>query len=386
MNHSYFSRIASEIHRVAPFTSDQNFAENCITGRYLQEDLPRLLRPYAQELSVVFEDFLIEKKALGDITPFFRIAYGANYYKSNAATLIMNVYPAFIKASLAHDPLADETIDIFSIKEDFVGSDYFSEDSFFNQKSFLYRINGEIRGDEFLSLCAKNHAIKATISEIIRVDDVEALIFCLENDPFKSKLAGTRLNKILTGIEVSPESKCFQKIFKPKSDSPYSYLTALLNCGKNTSIQTVNNLYKSSMAKVVGQDYIFSKLVEWCDSEAERLIFKKLIQDGADWYCGFKQVIGGHHHIYSAKQSVLSQREKMDELVKKIPNILSSHALHEKRGLACLINSFGFEDWQPSVKTASDAERLYKLTSDTRYLALCSNKVKRNNISKDLDI
>ncbi len=386
MNHPYFSRIASEIHKVAPFTSEQNFAQTCMNATYAQKDLPRLLRPYAQELAVVFEDFINEKKVLAEITPFFSIAYGTNYYKSDVASLIMNVYPAFIKASLAHDELADETIDIFSIKEDFVGSDYFSGDSFFNQKSFLYKMNGTIRDDEFLKLCANSYAIKATISEIIRVDDVEALSFCLENEPFKSKLRGTRLNKVLIGVEVSPESRCFQKIFNPKSNSPYSYLTALLNCGKSTPIDTLNSLYKPNMAKVVGQDFIFSKLVEWCDSEVERLIFKKLIQDSADWYCGFKQVLGGHHHIYSAKKSALSQREKMDELVKKIPNILASHALHKERGLACLIECFEFEEWQPSIKTASDAERFYKLTSDTRYLSMCSNKVKRNNISKDLDI
>jgi hypothetical protein len=333
-----------------------------------------------------FDDFLTARVRRYDIGNVLKEIYGSMYYSKLEARAFNSLYPAFLMASLSIDEYAEETIELCNIVYNFDNKKIFGPESIYQKQCYIFDSSGKPRSKEFLEECAQKYNISTLLETIFSIDDAKALDYVLNNPPFKDKLTGSRFNKAVKHIDIPPMSECYKRIYGELVETPFVYLQKLLNVGDNTTLEDLDKVYKPELSPVVGHEFLFHRIVYKAQSPAQIELFSRLIRDGADWYCGFKQAQLGHHAVYSHKDSKLSEKEKFDDLIASSSKLWGNGRTLQISGVAALMKSFSVDELKHSIRSATDAKRLYIMTNNMEYLSLCSNKEKRNILNEDLGL
>ena len=224
------------------------------------------------------------------------------------------------------------------------------------------------------------------LSEIIRTDDVKALEFIKTDARFSSLVKGGRLMTKVKYFDVAPTSNCYRLLYPELEETPFSYLQKLINVGPNTTLEDLDRFYKPEMAKVVGHEFFYHRIQSQAGSPADRELFARLVRDGADWYCGYKQIQLGHHALYTFKDCDLSPHEKIADFIATSSNFWSNSKTLPVSGIASLMRAFDPQDIIPAMRGASDAKRIYAMTGDTQLISRFSSKEKRTQLLGDLEL
>ena len=386
MNHEQLYSIYLKLAQRYPEIKQPNSALLNTSYDHVNEILPGKLKSDIEFFREAF-DPLVELKIKGRaLNRIFSDNYGTFYGGQLHVEAIRLLYPNYLKASLSFDEICEETIELNDFSYGLDIKNAFSKDSLYRKQSYIFKPDGTTRSPEFLLECSGKYQLGYLLEHIFTTDDARALNYLLENNPFKDRLKGSRLTKAIKRIDIPPTSDCNRVIFGEAKETPFSYLQKLLNVGESTSLNDLDALYNPDMAKEIGHEFFYHRLQRKAQSQVEIELFSRLVRDGADWYCGFKQALLGHHAMYSFRDCDKSLREKLDDYVASNSKIWSNGRSLPVSGVAALFRAFPADELKPSLRSATDAKRLYIMTNDMSYLAMCSNKEKRNFLDGDLGI
>lgn len=303
-------------------------------------------------------------------------------YRRPEFSLYVDSYGEFLKQCLKRDWNTDKIIDLVEFNWNEKLTDFLPDNSFFSNNSFIFNTDGTIRKPEFLEKFTSSYEIGKVMENIILTDDSKALNFVINNAPFSKYLKGKRMDKVIRYINVPPTSKCFNLLYPDVSDTPFGHLKKLLSIGNNSTSSDLDKIYDPAMAPIIGGEFFYNKLELRCVSAIERELVKRLIDDGADWFLGFKQVQLGHHaHLE------LADREKdFDAEIGEFISNLSSISSRPTSGAAALIHSLGFDKISPHIKSAATAKKMFECTNDSQYMNLCTRAQKRKILIEDLSL
>lgn len=363
MNHQYFLNIHAQLRSKYPTADAKAIARDTDLcerhfGHLIEEGISQ------RQLNAIAHDL-----------------YGYAYRRTEFS-LYVDTYGEFLKQCLKLDLNIDKAIDILELKweEDFFS--FISDSSFFKNNSFVFNTDGSTRKPEFFEKYTNSDYLVKLMKNIIQTDDDKALNFVINNAPLNKHLKGKRIDKVVRYMNVPPTSKCFKVLHPDLSDTPYSYLKKLLSIGDNSTSSDLDKIYDPALASIIGGEFFYNKLERRCESSIEKELVKRLVDDGADWFLGFKQVQLGHH----AHLELADRKKDFDAEIGEFISNLSSISSRPKSGVAALIYSLGFDKISPHIKSAATAKKMFECTNDSQYMNLCTRAQKRKILIEDLSL
>ena len=173
------------------------------------------------------------------------------------------------------------------------------ESTFFNSACKRDGVFGVLRGADgqlfsqtFFRKTQSKSNLSWILNAIFRDDDVDALQLILDIPFYQKALVGEELKRVLTGVQVVPESEAYKVLMETTPGSGLdNYLNMLLSMSRTQDSEYAEKVYLPEYTKDYGHVLIDYVMRQWHinSSPGHLTAVTKMVQDGADWYLAYKQ-------------------------------------------------------------------------------------------------